>query len=175
MLVQFRSCSSLVWNDSSVFSGLDGSTSASERERLINQFNDPQNNTTWVFLLSTRCTSLLSPLHLPPRRQTHHHISTLLCCASAGPAAWGWTWSALTAWWSLMPPGTPVTTPKQCAGSTATVRGSSATSTAWCAITLWRRRSTTDKSPSRACRVRQSHCPVALKPTKLMVWRTARV
>lgn len=43
-------------------SGLDGSTSASERERLINQFNDPQNTTTWVFLLSTRCTSLLSPL-----------------------------------------------------------------------------------------------------------------
>uniref|UniRef100_A0A3B5AM68 Helicase ARIP4-like n=1 Tax=Stegastes partitus TaxID=144197 RepID=A0A3B5AM68_9TELE len=33
---------------------LDGSTSASERERLINQFNDPENTSTWVFLLSTR-------------------------------------------------------------------------------------------------------------------------
>uniref|UniRef100_W5NA56 RAD54 like 2 n=1 Tax=Lepisosteus oculatus TaxID=7918 RepID=W5NA56_LEPOC len=32
---------------------LDGSTSASERERLINQFNDPKNDTTWLFLLST--------------------------------------------------------------------------------------------------------------------------
>ncbi|KAA8593426.1 hypothetical protein FQN60_009542, partial [Etheostoma spectabile] len=37
---------------------LDGSTSASERERLINQFNDPENNTTWVFLLSTRAGCL---------------------------------------------------------------------------------------------------------------------
>ncbi|TRZ01599.1 hypothetical protein DNTS_022958 [Danionella cerebrum] len=31
---------------------LDGSTSASERERLINQFNDPANNQAWVFLLA---------------------------------------------------------------------------------------------------------------------------
>uniref|UniRef100_A0A673IC13 RAD54 like 2 n=1 Tax=Sinocyclocheilus rhinocerous TaxID=307959 RepID=A0A673IC13_9TELE len=37
---------------------LDGSTSASERERLINQFNDPANNQTWVFLLSTRAGCL---------------------------------------------------------------------------------------------------------------------
>lgn len=37
---------------------LDGSTSATERERLINQFNDPQNSTTWVFLLSTRAGCL---------------------------------------------------------------------------------------------------------------------
>lgn len=37
-----------------LFLGLDGSTSASERERLINQFNDPENNAAWVFLLSTR-------------------------------------------------------------------------------------------------------------------------
>uniref|UniRef100_A0A8C7XHJ6 RAD54 like 2 n=1 Tax=Oryzias sinensis TaxID=183150 RepID=A0A8C7XHJ6_9TELE len=37
---------------------LDGSTSASERERLINQFNDPENNKTWVFLLSTRAGCL---------------------------------------------------------------------------------------------------------------------
>ncbi|XP_066499675.1 helicase ARIP4-like isoform X2 [Hoplias malabaricus] len=37
---------------------LDGSTSVSERERLINQFNDPTNNTAWVFLLSTRAGCL---------------------------------------------------------------------------------------------------------------------
>ncbi|XP_029946705.1 helicase ARIP4 isoform X2 [Salarias fasciatus] len=37
---------------------LDGSTSASERERLINQFNDPENSTAWVFLLSTRAGCL---------------------------------------------------------------------------------------------------------------------
>nr|XP_040060978.1 helicase ARIP4 isoform X1 [Gasterosteus aculeatus aculeatus] len=37
---------------------LDGSTSASERERLINQFNDPENIKTWVFLLSTRAGCL---------------------------------------------------------------------------------------------------------------------
>lgn len=40
--------------------GLDGSTSASERERLINQFNDPENSSTRVFLLSTRYKSLHS-------------------------------------------------------------------------------------------------------------------
>uniref|UniRef100_A0A667YD21 RAD54 like 2 n=1 Tax=Myripristis murdjan TaxID=586833 RepID=A0A667YD21_9TELE len=37
---------------------LDGSTSATERERLISQFNDPENNTAWVFLLSTRAGCL---------------------------------------------------------------------------------------------------------------------
>ncbi|XP_034027632.1 helicase ARIP4-like isoform X2 [Thalassophryne amazonica] len=37
---------------------LDGSTTASERERLINQFNDPSNTSTWVFLLSTRAGCL---------------------------------------------------------------------------------------------------------------------
>ncbi|XP_068450515.1 helicase ARIP4 [Clinocottus analis] len=37
---------------------LDGSTSASERERLINQFNDPENKKAWVFLLSTRAGCL---------------------------------------------------------------------------------------------------------------------
>ncbi|XP_043078487.1 helicase ARIP4 isoform X1 [Puntigrus tetrazona] len=37
---------------------LDGSTSASERERLINQFNDPGNTQAWVFLLSTRAGCL---------------------------------------------------------------------------------------------------------------------
>lgn len=33
--------------------GLDGSTSAQERERLINKFNT--SNNVWVFLLSTKC------------------------------------------------------------------------------------------------------------------------
>uniref|UniRef100_A0A3B3VAA0 RAD54 like 2 n=1 Tax=Poecilia latipinna TaxID=48699 RepID=A0A3B3VAA0_9TELE len=37
---------------------LDGSTSASERERLINQFNDPENKAAWLFLLSTRAGCL---------------------------------------------------------------------------------------------------------------------
>ncbi|KAL3063901.1 hypothetical protein OYC64_000259 [Pagothenia borchgrevinki] len=37
---------------------LDGSTAASERERLINQFNDPANTSAWVFLLSTRAGCL---------------------------------------------------------------------------------------------------------------------
>nr|DBA18367.1 TPA: hypothetical protein GDO54_016620 [Pyxicephalus adspersus] len=37
---------------------LDGSTSASERERLINQFNDPSNEQVWLFLLSTRAGCL---------------------------------------------------------------------------------------------------------------------
>ncbi|XP_047441573.1 helicase ARIP4-like isoform X2 [Mugil cephalus] len=37
---------------------LDGSTTASERERLINQFNDPSNSSAWLFLLSTRAGCL---------------------------------------------------------------------------------------------------------------------
>ncbi|XP_030061363.1 helicase ARIP4 isoform X1 [Microcaecilia unicolor] len=37
---------------------LDGSTSASERERLINQFNDPNNSLVWLFVLSTRAGCL---------------------------------------------------------------------------------------------------------------------
>ncbi|KAJ3586450.1 hypothetical protein NHX12_012848, partial [Muraenolepis orangiensis] len=37
---------------------LDGSTTISERERLINQFNDPLNTSAWVFLLSTRAGCL---------------------------------------------------------------------------------------------------------------------
>lgn len=37
---------------------LDGSTSASERERLINLFNDPNNTQAWLFLLSTRAGCL---------------------------------------------------------------------------------------------------------------------
>ncbi|XP_066528031.1 helicase ARIP4 [Hoplias malabaricus] len=46
------------WVRSINYYRLDGSTSASERERLINQFNDPANTTTWVFLLSTRAGCL---------------------------------------------------------------------------------------------------------------------
>lgn len=34
--------------------GLDGSTSSSERDRLIGQFNSATNQTCWVFLLSTK-------------------------------------------------------------------------------------------------------------------------
>ncbi|KAL6119976.1 rad54l2 [Pungitius sinensis] len=37
---------------------LDGSTTASERERLINLFNAPANTSAWVFLLSTRAGCL---------------------------------------------------------------------------------------------------------------------
>ncbi|XP_077949763.1 helicase ARIP4-like isoform X3 [Gasterosteus aculeatus] len=37
---------------------LDGSTPASERERLINLFNAPSNTSAWVFLLSTRAGCL---------------------------------------------------------------------------------------------------------------------
>ncbi|XP_061687597.1 helicase ARIP4 isoform X2 [Syngnathoides biaculeatus] len=37
---------------------LDGSTSSSERERLINQFNDPENTKSLLFLLSTRAGCL---------------------------------------------------------------------------------------------------------------------
>ncbi|KAG8128312.1 hypothetical protein E2320_015170 [Naja naja] len=40
------------------YDGLDGSTSASERERLINQFNDPNNTSVCLFLLSTRAGCL---------------------------------------------------------------------------------------------------------------------
>lgn len=60
--------------------GLDGSTSASERERLINQFNDPQNDAAWVFLLSTRCASLPSPLHCLLSKRLF--LKSLLSCAS---------------------------------------------------------------------------------------------
>ena len=45
----------IVWSlDGGVPPGLDGSTSAMEREKLINQFNDPDNTAIHVFLLSTR-------------------------------------------------------------------------------------------------------------------------
>ncbi|XP_057673104.1 helicase ARIP4-like isoform X1 [Corythoichthys intestinalis] len=37
---------------------LDGSTTTSERERLINQFNDPNNTSAFLFLLSTRAGCL---------------------------------------------------------------------------------------------------------------------
>ncbi|KAJ8257532.1 hypothetical protein GJAV_G00186600 [Gymnothorax javanicus] len=46
------------WVRHSNYYRLDGSTSTSERERLINQFNDPGNTTAWVFLLSTRAGCL---------------------------------------------------------------------------------------------------------------------
>ena len=37
-----------------VFVGLDGSTSGQDREKLINQFNDPENFKIKLFMLSTR-------------------------------------------------------------------------------------------------------------------------
>jgi SNF2 family DNA or RNA helicase len=40
------------------FTGLDGSTMAQEREKLICQFNAVDNNRVWLFLLSTRYVSL---------------------------------------------------------------------------------------------------------------------
>ena len=39
---------------SSTLSGLDGSTSGIEREKLINQFNNPESKQIHLFLLSTR-------------------------------------------------------------------------------------------------------------------------
>ncbi|XP_066101162.1 helicase ARIP4 [Saccopteryx bilineata] len=46
------------WVRNGSYFRLDGSTPAFERERLINQFNDPSNLTTWLFLLSTRAGCL---------------------------------------------------------------------------------------------------------------------
>ncbi|XP_063064925.1 helicase ARIP4-like isoform X2 [Engraulis encrasicolus] len=46
------------WVRNANYYRLDGSTSASERERLINQFNDPANTSALVFLLSTRAGCL---------------------------------------------------------------------------------------------------------------------
>nr|XP_022335587.1 helicase ARIP4-like [Crassostrea virginica] len=46
------------WCKNQSYFRLDGSTSAQEREKLINQFNSPDNNRAWLFLLSTRAGSL---------------------------------------------------------------------------------------------------------------------
>lgn len=78
----------------------------------------------------------------------------------AGLVVWAWTWSAPTAWWCLTPPGTRATMPRLCAECIATARGSPATSTGWCATSRWKRRSTTGKSPSRACQVRPPSPPL---------------
>ncbi|RUS69118.1 hypothetical protein EGW08_023120, partial [Elysia chlorotica] len=45
------------WQRNKTYFRLDGSTSAQEREKLINQFNDPCGN-AWVFLLSTKAGCL---------------------------------------------------------------------------------------------------------------------
>ena len=46
--------------------GLDGSTSSSERDRLVNQFNSPNNYSCWAFLLSTKyiVTHYISRLYI---------------------------------------------------------------------------------------------------------------
>ncbi|CAI9719372.1 helicase ARIP4 isoform X2 [Octopus vulgaris] len=46
------------WCKNKSYFRLDGSTSAAEREKLINQFNSPDNNRVWLFLLSTRAGCL---------------------------------------------------------------------------------------------------------------------
>ncbi|KAK5602837.1 hypothetical protein CRENBAI_025110 [Crenichthys baileyi] len=51
-------CQNQNWVRNLNYYRLDGSTSASERERLINQFNDPENKSAWLFLLSTRAGCL---------------------------------------------------------------------------------------------------------------------
>ncbi|CAC5401557.1 RAD54L2 [Mytilus coruscus] len=46
------------WSKNKSYFRLDGSTLAQEREKLICQFNAPDNNRVWLFLLSTRAGSL---------------------------------------------------------------------------------------------------------------------
>ncbi|XP_078731250.1 helicase ARIP4 isoform X5 [Lampetra fluviatilis] len=48
----------LVWSKNVNYYRLDGSTATSEREKLINQFNNPLNSSVWLFLLSTRAGCL---------------------------------------------------------------------------------------------------------------------
>lgn len=54
--------------------GLDGSTSGTERERLINEFNHPDNKTAWVFLLSTRLECHFVELHKILKTTSHQLI-----------------------------------------------------------------------------------------------------
>lgn len=42
------------WKKGRSYLRLDGNTSSSEREKLINQFNNPNSNDLWMFLLSTK-------------------------------------------------------------------------------------------------------------------------
>jgi len=46
------------WSKGHSYLRLDGNTGSSEREKLINQFNSPDNQTTWLFLLSTKAGCL---------------------------------------------------------------------------------------------------------------------
>ncbi|KAK3585833.1 hypothetical protein CHS0354_038358 [Potamilus streckersoni] len=46
------------WCRNKSYFRLDGSTGSTEREKLINQFNAPENTRAWLFLLSTRAGSL---------------------------------------------------------------------------------------------------------------------
>uniref|UniRef100_A0A8C4NG30 RAD54 like 2 n=1 Tax=Eptatretus burgeri TaxID=7764 RepID=A0A8C4NG30_EPTBU len=47
-----------LWSKNHNYFRLDGSTSTSEREKLIRKFNDPTNDAVWLFLLSTRAGCL---------------------------------------------------------------------------------------------------------------------
>ncbi|KAJ8015899.1 hypothetical protein DPEC_G00001480 [Dallia pectoralis] len=53
-----KECNNQNWVRNLNYYRLDGSTTTSERERLINQFNDPSNTSALVFLLSTRAGCL---------------------------------------------------------------------------------------------------------------------
>lgn len=46
------------WIRNVTYFRLDGSTAGTERERMINQFNKPDNQASWLFLLSTRAGCL---------------------------------------------------------------------------------------------------------------------
>ncbi|XP_033102737.1 helicase ARIP4-like [Anneissia japonica] len=47
-----------IWQRNESYFRLDGGTPPSEREKMISQFNKPNNNKQWLFLLSTRAGSL---------------------------------------------------------------------------------------------------------------------
>ena len=46
------------WTKNRHYLRLDGSTSAMDREKMINKFNSPTNEHCWLFLISTRAGSL---------------------------------------------------------------------------------------------------------------------
>jgi len=55
--------------------GLDGNTSAQERERLINRFNSPDNTDVLLFMLSTRFALLAQfPLNTAIQKLTSNYL-----------------------------------------------------------------------------------------------------